>query len=227
MTINRTGSKGLMAFWADFAESDLPAFREWHNCEHMEERCSIPGFEAGRRYMGIGSAPAVLMYYETTDPAVLASDAYHARLNDPTPWTKATLPLFRNADRNVFRLLAEVGGPPRTEAPYVTTLRFNLRSGTEAEGVAWHREIWTPAVAAMPGVSRARLYHVDEVVSGIMTAERKIYGGGPGALKYLAMIETGTRDCPSFPDSNSHERLDSVIGTFWLDMALYPPSAYS
>ena len=176
--MRQTGTRGLMAFWADFADTDLPAFREWHNCEHMEERCSIPGFTAGRRYVGIGSAPTVLMYYETTEAAVLASKAYHARLNDPTPWTRATLPLFRNADRNVFTLLDEAGSPPATEAPYVTTVRFNLQAETETGAVSWHREHWIHDVAALEDVIQVRLFAVDEDVSAIMTAERKIYGGG-------------------------------------------------
>ena len=215
-----------MAFWANFAVADLPAFREWHNCEHMEERCSIPGFNAGRRYMGIDAAPTVLMYYETDDAAVLASDAYHARLNAPTPWTTATLPLFRNADRTVFTSIAEAGAPAATEAPYVTTLRFNLDREIEDSAIAWHRAVWVPALAATADVIRVRLYEVDEAVSSILTAERKIHGGEPGALKYLALIETATRVMRDPAADDRFPRRHSAMHSFWLDMALYPPKAY-
>ena len=35
---------GLMAFWAEIDESYVDRFRQWHNCEHMPERVSVPGF---------------------------------------------------------------------------------------------------------------------------------------------------------------------------------------
>ncbi|MDA9976171.1 hypothetical protein N9F34_05115 [Alphaproteobacteria bacterium] len=225
--MKRAGSNGLMAFWADFAPEDVDAFREWHNCEHMTERCSIPGFNVGRRYCGIGDAPTVLMYYETDEANVLASNAYHARLNAPTSWTKATLPLFKNADRNIFTIIGEAGAPAVTEAPYTTTLRFNLTLENETEAGAWHRNDWLKRLAARQDVIRARLYEVDEEISGIMTAERKIYGGGPGALKYLAVVETEGRDCPGLENTGPHKRQDEKRYSFWLDMALYAPSAYS
>jgi hypothetical protein len=41
-------SCGLMAFWASFERQDLARYVEWHNCEHMAERVSIPGFQTGR-----------------------------------------------------------------------------------------------------------------------------------------------------------------------------------
>lgn len=220
----RKQPRGLMAFWADIEEGHVEGFREWHNCEHMAERCAVPGFAAGRRYNGIGGAPMFLMYYETDDAAVLASEAYHARLNDPTPWTRAVLPRFRNADRNVFALLAEAGAAPETEPPYVTTCRFDLDPGREEEAAAWHSGPWLEGLAARDGVARARLYRIDEGVSGIATRERESHGGGPGDLRYLALLETAGRECPGLDDPGPFARLRERREAFWLDMALYPPA---
>ena len=47
---------GLMAFWADIDTDYEMRFLEWHNCEHMPERVSVPGFCEGRRYRGIDYA---------------------------------------------------------------------------------------------------------------------------------------------------------------------------
>ena len=38
---------GLMAFWADIDRDYESRFLEWHNCEHMPERVSVPGFREG------------------------------------------------------------------------------------------------------------------------------------------------------------------------------------
>ena len=81
-------SKGLMAFWTDIDEDYVLEFQKWHNCEHMTERVSIPGFHVGRRYRGIGNAPMFLITYETAGSEVLKSEAYMKALNSPTPWTK-------------------------------------------------------------------------------------------------------------------------------------------
>ena len=38
-----------MGFWTDIDEDYVLEFQKWHNCEHMTERTSIPGFHVGRR----------------------------------------------------------------------------------------------------------------------------------------------------------------------------------
>ena len=51
--MTRAEPAGLMAFWADIDPDYEMRFLEWHNCEHMPERVSVPGFCEGRRYRGI------------------------------------------------------------------------------------------------------------------------------------------------------------------------------
>ena len=212
----REGSQGLMAFWADINHDYTLRFQEWHNCEHIPERISIPGFNVGRRYRGIADAPKFLMFYETDTAAVFASDAYMARLNDPTPWTRESLPHFGNPSRNIYTLEAAAGSVAPIEAPYILTFRFNAETGA---GLA----DWLAAVAGRADVVRARLYAVDEAISNIMTSERQIYGGGPGQQKYLAMIETTQRSALE-EVARPPGAKDLFADGFWLEIALYPPS---
>ncbi|HJM91765.1 MAG: hypothetical protein QGG19_10390 [Alphaproteobacteria bacterium] len=217
--MKREGSQGLMAFWADIEPANLLRFQEWHNCEHIPERISIPGFNLGRRYRGIGEAPSFLMFYETDAASVFASDAYMARLNDPTPWTQEALTYFRNPSRNIYSLLAETGQAAPMEAPYIRTFRFNMAE----DAVSRLSQEWLPSVGAMAGVYRVRLYAVDEEISGIMTSERQIYGGGPGQQRYLAMIESERSDNGGEAGALT-EAVDLFAESFWLEIALHPSS---
>ncbi len=217
--MKREGSQGLMAFWADIDEADRLRFQEWHNCEHIPERISIPGFNLGRRYRGLAGAPTFLMFYETDTASVFASDAYMARLNDPTPWTREALTYFRNPSRNIYGLLAESDQAAPMEAPYIQTFRFNMAE----DAVNRLAQDWLPAVGAMEGVHRVRLYAVDEAISGIMTSERQIYGGGPGQQKYLVMIEAARADSAGGKGELSAAE-DLFADGFWLEIALYPAS---
>src|SRR5262249_48333935 len=144
--MKRSSSLGLMAFWTDIDANYVLSFQEWHNCEHIPERLSIPGFKASRRYRGFGNAPMFLIYYETETPMVLESAAYLASLNRPTPTTAEALQHFRNPTRNIYKLLAEVGEPPSIAAPYILSMRFNLHSDQEIATRDWYRHDWLPAV---------------------------------------------------------------------------------
>lgn len=229
------GSQGLMGMWANIDAGDVLRFQEWHNCEHIPERVSIPGFNTGRRYRGMKGAPTFFMVYETDDAEVLASAPYHQRLNNPTPWTRQSLTLFRNADRNIFSLEAGTGALPALEAPYVYLLRFNLESEGEDETLAWLGKVWLPAIGGLADVHRARLYRLHQGISGMMTSERKIYQGGPSALNYLVLCETA-KSRPGESEAwlaaekalpGAEHRLRRRHGlsalSYWLEIAFYAP----
>jgi hypothetical protein len=212
---------GLMAFWSDIDPDYVLRYQQWHNCEHIPERVSIPGFREGRRYRATSNAPQFLMFYETDATSVLASDAYMAALNAPTDWTREALTHFRNPVRSVYSQLAAAGAPVRLTAPYLTTRRFDLPDGDEG-GYAGR---WLDAVAASKGVLRARLWRADAAVSNIATSERKIYGGGPGKQDYLIMIEQALPpdqlpDPIAAGDAAFKARRDSEEhATYWLEIA--------
>ena len=182
-------STGLMAFWADI-DSDYEArFLEWHNCEHMPERVSVPGFREGRRYRELGGRPRYLMMYFTEDAGVLGSDGYMERLNQPTPWTRESLGHFRNPSRSVYALVAERGRTSLLEYPYLVAIRFDIAPASDARTESSIRSALVPGWAVLPDVGRVRFYGIDAVVSGIETAERGIYEGGPGSQCYLLLAE--------------------------------------
>ncbi|MEQ9641177.1 MAG: hypothetical protein RIM84_14230 [Alphaproteobacteria bacterium] len=203
---------GLMAFWAEIDGAYLDRFREWHNCEHMPERVSIPGFVGGRRYFAVGDSKGVLMMYETVEAAVLASPPYMERLNAPTPWTKESLPHFGNPSRNIYSLVAGEGASDFVAAPYMISVRFN--GEVDAEIVV--------ALRRAGGVGRVRLYAIDEAISGIETSERAIYGGGPGQQQWLLLIEAASPSLDAAREAAAGWR-DVFVDSFAVEYVLAAP----
>jgi hypothetical protein len=224
MTTTDTDSiTGLMAFWADIDADYVLRYQQWHNCEHIPERVSIPGFLEGRRYRSISDAPHFLMFYDTRASTTLSSDAYIAALNAPTAWTREALTHFRNPVRGIYSRIAVAGTPGRFAAPYIISLRFDLPEGGEdiyAKG-------WVQAAYEADSVERVRFYRADSAVANIATSERKIYGGGPGKQAYLILIE---QSAPPNSVGDPINRADVALGVhirrtneehgmYWLEIA--------
>ena len=68
-------------------------FNAWYDEEHLPERLSIPGFLSARRWARDGrpGEGRYLATYELASAAVLASPAYLAFFEKPTPWTRRCL----------------------------------------------------------------------------------------------------------------------------------------
>ena len=227
-------AQGMMAFWTDITDHYVMRCQEWHNCQHMLERTGTPGFLVGRRYRGKGDAPMFYITYETTDSGVFAGEAYMERINNPTEWTKEALKYFNNNMRNIYRLLASAGQQAPQEAPYSLVYRFNLPEGGEDALLDWYGSELLPAMQKVEGVFRARLFEVDEEISNIGTAERAIYGGGPGEQKYLVYVEMLYDDIHqkdkwqalmnSAPHAENLSKLQNVFEEVsWLEFVMYSP----
>ena len=93
-------------------------------------------------------------------------------------------------------------------------MRFNAGPGGEAAETlcAWARGA---------GVLRARLWTIDETVSGMMTSERRIYGGGPGQQRHLLLCDLAAADAPVLMPEGA---TDVFNDRFWLDFALEAPT---
>ena len=171
------------------------------------------------------------MTFETEDPGVLSSEPYLTRLNDPTPWSRASVARFRNGVRTVYRLEASAGSPCPTESPYLLTSRFNLAADAEAAWLDWCRATYLPGLAELDGVYRARLYAVDEAGSGVETSERDLHGAKPAGQKYCSWIELAAPDLPedtAFQGVGAGrlaECQDTLSGVSWLDFVMYAPGA--
>lgn len=224
--------KGLMAFWTDIADEHLLEVQKWHNCEHMIERITIPGFLVGRRYRGV-EGHTYLMYYETTDTRVLNSEAYLTALNNSTPWTKKSLTFFKNNIRNIYELVALEGEQVITEPPFLYIIRFNIETSKETDIVGWLKTTYLPNISTLAEVYRSRLYQIDEEISNIKTGEREIYGGGPGQQKYLLMFELASQYLPKEKEwqhinQQNSDKLQHLKNKFeeysFLEFVLYAPN---
>jgi hypothetical protein len=101
--------EGAVAIWHDIAPEGREEFYAWHGEEHMPERVGIPGFLRGRRYVAIRAELEFFNLYEASSPQVVIGVDYRARLENPTPWTVATVKHFRSVARSVCRVAATYG----------------------------------------------------------------------------------------------------------------------
>lgn len=235
--MSNTEPRGLLAFWANIDADYQLEYLKWHNCEHMAQRVSIPGFHVGHRYRAGGDEPDFFMVYETDTAEVMESHPYLHCQNNPTPWTRKSISHFRDSLRVIYSLVASEGQRPVTDAPYLLLVRCNPPDETGAADavIGWYREEHLPRLSSVKGVLRARLYQTDTKISNIATAERKVHGAATGDQKFLAMYEMLL---PNIPDSGAWEEAsqgtprskkmmgvlrDVIRQRYWLDFSLWAP----
>jgi hypothetical protein len=179
--------KGVLAFWHDVAPGGEAEFDRWHLREHIPERVAVPGFLRCRRYATLGGPPKYFYFYETESLDTLQSPAYLARLGDPTPWTKKTLPLVRNNKRTACRLVASAGSGL---GGVIATLELGPRAGREDELRSWLTGTTLPAVVEQAGVLAGHLLEGDAGVSTAAKSDEKKLLATPDALvRWVVLVE--------------------------------------
>ncbi|MCX5544123.1 hypothetical protein M3A49_32370 [Paraburkholderia sp. CNPSo 3076] len=88
-------------------DGDVANFIDWHTREHLVERLGISGFLRGRRFVQTDASTRYLIMYDVESLAALSQQEYVDRLNNPSPWTRAILPTFRDGKRSAYRLISE------------------------------------------------------------------------------------------------------------------------
>ncbi len=156
----------------------------WHTHEHLPERLSIPGFRRGTRWLATSSGPLYMILYEVESLATLTSDAYLARLNNPTQWTTKMMPHYRGMNRG---LCAVVGSFGLGQGGTAALLRFTPETSHSAPLNRWLLEEALRAVPQMPGLGSAHLLQGAQTAA--MTNEQRIRGADRGADS--ALIVTG------------------------------------
>jgi len=164
--------EAFVAIWHDVAPEGKADYYEWHNREHMPERVGIPGFRRGRRYIAERGTPEYFNLYEVDTMDVLTGQDYLARLNNPTPWTRRTVPHIRNVSRSLCRVEASFGC---AQGGAIMTWRVEATEGQEEVLRRYLREA-LPPVFHRPGVLGAHFGTADRSGSEIMTEERKARG---------------------------------------------------
>jgi hypothetical protein len=179
--------KGVLAFWHDVAPGGDAEFDQWHLREHIPERVAVPGFLRARRYVTLGGPPRYFYFYETETLDTLQSAAYLARLGDPTPWTKKTMPLVRNNTRTACRVVATAG--PGLGG-VIAALQLGPRAGHEEELRAWLTGTALAGAADHPGVVATHLLEGDAGVSTAARSDEKKLLATPDALvRWVVLIE--------------------------------------
>ena len=175
--------EAVVAIWNDIAPEARAQFYDWHTNEHMPERVGIPGFRRGRRCVALDAEtqPEFFTLYEADTFEVITGSDYAARLNDPTPATRAVTAQFRATTRALARVV-ESRGPGL--GGILLTLRF------EAEAMlAPELSAITRSCAGVPRVTGAHLCRTEREASDLRTAETRTRGDIATPPAWFLLIE--------------------------------------
>jgi hypothetical protein len=179
--------RGVLAFWHDVAPGGDGEFDQWHLREHIPERLAVPGFLRARRYVTLGAPPKYFYFYETESLDTLQSPAYLARLADPTPWTRRSMPLVRNNTRTACRVVATWGS---ALGGAIVTLQLGPRAGHEEELRSWLVATTLPAATEHPGIVASHLLEGDAGVSTAAGGDEKKLLETPDTLaRWVVLME--------------------------------------
>jgi len=156
----------------------------WHTHEHLPERLSIPGFRRGTRWIATDGGPRYMVLYEVDSLETLASPAYLARLNNPTPWTRRMMPHYREMNRGLCAVVGSFGFGQGGEA---ALLRFTPEASRADQLNRWLLEEALPGVPEMAGLGSAHFLHGAQAAA--MTNEQRLRGADGGVAP--AIVVTG------------------------------------
>jgi hypothetical protein len=174
--------KAALLLTFDVVDEAIAEHDDWHTHEHLPERLSIPGFLRGTRWVATAGGPRYLVVYEVAGVETLASPAYLARLNNPTPWTRKMMPHYRGMTRGLCSVVRSAG---RGMGGFALLVRFKP-ARDEATLDAWLEE-------NMPRLARQRglgsLHLLQSALTAEMTSEQRIRGADAGVDR--ALLATG------------------------------------
>lgn len=160
-----------VAMWWTIAPADRTEFREWHSKEHFPERMGIDGFRRGTRWQAEDGSGDHFVLYELADYAVLTSDGYRDRLNNPTPWSRKMMPLHHGMVRSQARIEASHGAGVAT---FLRTLTLSPREG-QADRLRGALDTALGTLAGEAGITGAHLL-ITDTPAAVATTEQQIRG---------------------------------------------------
>jgi hypothetical protein len=167
------GLKGraFLAIWHDIAEAGEAEYNAWHTRQHMPERLGVPGFLVGRRYADRNrDHQRYFTLYEGATLETFSSEAYRARLNNPTAWSIRTQPSFLNFARSACVVAASLG---RGIGGALATIRLDLADGGAADFEA-AAETLAARMLALDGITGAHLGVAAPETTRIRTRETEL-----------------------------------------------------
>jgi hypothetical protein len=189
--------KAVLAVWCDIDPEHDAEFNDWYTHQHLPERVGIPEFIRGRRWAVPKGAKhekggQYFTLYEIESLETLVSAPYLERLNNPTDWTKRTVPWFKNGNRTACKIIASQG---QGIGGHAATIEFGP-SGKTAEALrTWITSSAMPQVLEHRAVVGIHLCEADETVTRAKdrTAEGKVaeLRGARGPLaRWFLLIES-------------------------------------
>jgi hypothetical protein len=144
-------------------------FNAWYDTEHIPERCAVPGFETGLRFVCLDGTPKYLAMYDLARPEVLQSPEYQRVAGDNAgPWTRrvtSRVRIYRSAGVQAYP-----GDRITGRCARVTLLRF--------------RGLPASAVVAIVHGMRANFEALPE------TAQLRVFAYETGqGVDFLGMVE--------------------------------------
>ena len=157
---------GFLAIWSDVTAEQETDYLHWLTREHTTERLSVDGFAGVRVYRSLqGDVRRYFTRYDLRTPAVLASEAYLARLNAPTPWTQRIMRIVGNFARGGGRVLAEAG-----------VGRGSILAAFKLDGQSFASPAATVlSIVAQDRIARAELLETDAEGTSIKDATRRAF----------------------------------------------------
>ena len=174
--------KGMLLTSMNIDAADEAEFNRWYDREHLEERVAIPGFLEARRYVAHHASPKYLSLYSTETFDVLDSPAYRRALNNPTDWSKATLPRFRNMIRAIARITISRG---QGRGAVLGIIRLRPVAGSEDTLRAALREKLDPR--DIDGIVAMHLIESDQALSRPITDDPPV--SDPGSGDWFVLID--------------------------------------
>lgn len=165
------GPTAVLAIWHDIDAAHEKEVLHWYNREHHLERLGVPGFQRARRFVAIDASAKFFVHYDVEQPEVLGSQAYLARVNNPTPWTRSAMPWFRNNARTACRIAHRAG---TVEGAYALTIRLSPRAGAETSLKSVLVERIFPALRERQLIVSTDLWTSLEGITRIHSQERSI-----------------------------------------------------
>jgi hypothetical protein len=152
-------AKGILIAAMDFSDVAEDEFHDWYDTEHIPERLRVPGFLNASRWIGIDNPKRSVALYDLDNVGVLHSPAYLAVGGaNGTPWTKRVT----SRVAMLLRLEGEQLRPGDALAPdgaaAILLISMNVAPEHEHEFNEWYNTEHLDALAAVPGVLRARRY---------------------------------------------------------------------
>src|SRR3954449_8788617 len=152
-------AKGLLFMAFDFSTAHEDEFHDWYDTEHIPERLRVPGFLNAERWIGAADPKASLALYDLDNVGVLHSPTYQAVGGaNGSPWTKRVT----GRTKPIIRLEGEQVRPGDALAPdgaaAILLISMNVAAEHEHKFNEWYNTEHLDALAAVPGVLRARRY---------------------------------------------------------------------